>query len=232
MSLFNPPAHTNRYALARGMSGHDVGALQLALNEVGLNLTADGSFGELTEQGVKQFQSSVDLASDGVAGYNTQRRLALYIWREPQKTHNVANGLIRGLTESESGFFVGAVNWNIAGGVDCGWTQKRVYEAEYSEDAFRDAFDGKVQFTAMASKLRQNKDTFFARVNEHKRAWQLAALSWNWPWGADQLSRGKALSSDYAAWVDVASGGRVKTPADWATYYEAMVCRYVSDWTP
>jgi peptidoglycan hydrolase-like protein with peptidoglycan-binding domain len=230
VSLFNPPSKANRYSLKLGMLGHDVGALQLNLNHVGLNLVVDGDFGSKTEKAVRQFQQSTGLSADGVAGAFTQNELAGYVWRAPQQSSSTPRGLIRGIVESESAYMVGAVNWNSPGGVDCGWVQRRVYEGSYSEEAFRHAFDGGVQFDLLAKRLRSDKERFASRGNGDERSWKLAALSHNWPWGADKLSRGEQLSTEPADWVKTASGGKVSTPAQWAIFYQERACRYVTTW--
>ena len=64
----NAPVRT----LKLGMSGSDVKSLQQKLNDKGLNAgSADGRFGTKTLQAVKQFQQSVKLTADGIAGSKT-----------------------------------------------------------------------------------------------------------------------------------------------------------------
>lgn len=58
-----------------------VRALQYLLRAHGATLTADGSFGPITESAVRTFQSSKQAGSDGVAGPQTWNQLALELTR-------------------------------------------------------------------------------------------------------------------------------------------------------
>lgn len=62
--------------LKRGDRGDAVVTLQKRLRELGyLTDTADGIFGDTTEEAIKKFQKAVGLAADGVAGATTQAKL-------------------------------------------------------------------------------------------------------------------------------------------------------------
>lgn len=62
--------------LKRGDRGDAVVTLQKRLRELGyLTDTADGIFGDTTEEAIKKFQKAVGLAADGVAGATTQTKL-------------------------------------------------------------------------------------------------------------------------------------------------------------
>ncbi len=64
------------------MTGEDVKALQILLNEVNdANLATDGKFGPATEKAVKAYQKLKGLTVDGKAGKNTIRALG-GIWLE------------------------------------------------------------------------------------------------------------------------------------------------------
>ena len=54
--------------LRRGANGHPVPTLQHLLNAHGAALTADGSFGALTDAAVRRFQQSNGLTVDGIVG--------------------------------------------------------------------------------------------------------------------------------------------------------------------
>lgn len=63
--------------LKRGHTGTYVANLQTDINATGKGYcgTADGVFGSLTEQGVKDYQDATGLSVDGQAGYNTKTAL-------------------------------------------------------------------------------------------------------------------------------------------------------------
>ncbi len=185
------PQRTYRYSLKRGMLGHDVWALQINLARRGFEVSQDGEFGEGTERAVKKFQSNNDLTSDGIAGLLTQRTLALRLIKEPQSKHGTPPGLIKGIVEGESGFMVGAVNWIVPHGIDCGWVQRRVVDTDYTDTAFKAAFDGSVQFELLAASLRDEKERFHHGDITHQRAWELAVLDHNWPAAAQNYGQGK-----------------------------------------
>lgn len=73
--------------LRRGCNGTDVEALQTALNHWSADgdiLKVDGSFGKLTEDAVKLFQTANGLKADGLVGPQTWKALELYL-NENQK---------------------------------------------------------------------------------------------------------------------------------------------------
>jgi hypothetical protein len=234
------PSRTYRYTLKPGLTGHDVWALQVNLNSVySSDITEDGDYGNNTKARVTRFQGERGLEADGIAGPLTQRTMALYLAKAPESVQNLPVNLLRGVIEGESGFYVGAVNWSVAGGVDCGYVQRRVYEGDYSNDAvFRKAFDGKQQFDAVAKELRTLKETFFGRkgATTHRRAWELAVLNHNWPAAADRLSRGLSIYLDPAKdnqpadWVIAVGVPGVTTPRQWADFYIASKTQYVTSW--
>ena len=73
-TLVNPYAETSA-TLKRGMRGEKVKYLQWMLNDHGLYLTVDGSFGPATEKVVKEFQHKNKLVEDGIVGPKTWEAL-------------------------------------------------------------------------------------------------------------------------------------------------------------
>ena len=63
------------YSLRPGATGEVVRNLQKALDKLGYNLSADGSYGNSTEIAVKEFQKRNNLTADGIAGVKTQELL-------------------------------------------------------------------------------------------------------------------------------------------------------------
>lgn len=232
------PSRKYHYVLKKGLQGHDVWALQINLHAAGFAVSMDGVFGMQTKTAVQRFQDDRKLSDDGVAGILTQRSLALKLIEPVQDHEKTPHGLIRGIVEGESGWVVGATNWSVAGGVDCGWAQRRVYEQDYDETHFERAFNGKVQFGILAQNLRGKKKEYFGRkgATTHKRAWELAVLYHNWPAAAGRLSQGLSIYFDaskdhrYAQWVASIGVKGVTSPAQWADYYVDSKTQYVTTW--
>lgn len=227
------PSKTYSTSLKEGQISHSVWAWQINLNKVGNTLSEDGNFGPRTKEATKSYQTKNGITIDGIAGPVTQRYLAFELLRSPQKKYATPPGLIRGLAENESGWAVGAVNWDIPGGVDCGWVQRRIYEGNYTNQAFKDAFNGVVQFEKVAKELRELKDKFYAspHIDTHRRAWELAILSHNWPAAASKLASGGSLSDTDAEWVINLGVSGVRTPKQWADFYIAKATKYVTQYT-
>lgn len=66
---------TNLVTLQSGSRGQHVKDLQIALQDSGAKLSADGAFGAATEAAVKTFQKGQKLTVDGICGKNTWRAL-------------------------------------------------------------------------------------------------------------------------------------------------------------
>ena len=62
---------SNNPVLRMGSKGADVRTLQLKLNEFGFQLDVDGVFGQLTDNAVRDFQKTAQLAVDGIVGAQT-----------------------------------------------------------------------------------------------------------------------------------------------------------------
>lgn len=76
--------------LQRGMRGNDVYALQELLMDLGYDLVLDGVFGSETENLIKDIQTAVGLASDGLVGDRTIETLNHL--RESIVSHTVEQG--------------------------------------------------------------------------------------------------------------------------------------------
>lgn len=78
--------------LRRGARGEDVAALQSRLNELKYNAgTADGIFGSLTENAVRNFQRDRGLAVDGIAGSQTINALFAGVSVPPANDPGIQN---------------------------------------------------------------------------------------------------------------------------------------------
>ncbi len=237
MGIFaSPPSHTV-YEFEKGdPDGVGVAALQVALNSRGYTpaLAVDGNFGDSTEAAVKWFQTSRNLYVDGVVGLKTQTKLADEFGRLARKTYTLPSGLIYGLIEAESSFRIAAVNWSQPGGVDVGYTQRRVYGPPWTESQVEAGFDSQLQINKFAATTKAQYDKFadasrYPAVQKKpipaEYAWRLACLHHNWPYASDRLAKGYQLSaiepSDpwWPSTVRFDNGQPVKTYRDWASYY-------------
>lgn len=246
MSLPSEPNHTAPASLKKGSTGWPVYGLQQGLNTLGAKLAADGDFGNLTEKAVREFQRDQGLAKDGVAGPATQSELCHRIV-ELVQVRGVPSGLGQSIMEGESGYWLGAVNWSVPGGVDCGVIQRRVF-VPYSREALRNAFDPEEAVRWALGALKQRSEEFITQVgvrgrNDRKEyALRLAVLAHNWPWAADWLADGHQLSTTkQATWVPKGTkfkdGTPVRSYRDWAEFYAlggshgpARMTRYVTEW--
>jgi hypothetical protein len=230
-----------------GSIGWPVYGLQTGLNHAINGLSEDGVFGQATERAVKAFQKAHDLTADGIAGPATQARLCHGIVAKTTVT-GVPSGLGRSIMEGESGYWLGAVNWSVPGGVDCGVVQRRVYGPPFSPQVLRDAFDPSLSLLWALHSLKNRSEEFYTQVGVRNRkdrkeyALRLAVLAHNWPWAADWLADGHELSTTkQATWVPngtrFSDGVAVRSYRDWAEFYalggphgEARMTRYVEHW--
>ena len=80
--------------LARGSKGVDVKELQQNLTKLGFNIgTADGIFGNKTEDAVLKFQQKYGLAIDGVVGPQTQAKILALIASASKQVSQVCGSL-------------------------------------------------------------------------------------------------------------------------------------------
>ena len=106
--------------IRRGMRGYDVGVIQFLLRRRGLSTgRLDGSFGPRTAAAVLRFQRRAGLATDGIVGPSTARRLCglpACAWRAggrpangaraaPQRTAVAQSGSVRAAIEYWSGVY-------------------------------------------------------------------------------------------------------------------------------
>jgi peptidoglycan hydrolase-like protein with peptidoglycan-binding domain len=253
MALPSAPPRESVYSTRVGDDGWPVYALQSGLNDTqqGLpTLVEDGSFGPATNDVVKKFQSSVGLIIDGAAGPQSQIRIVEFLdSRVHKELPHVPGGLMRGFAEGEGGNNLAAVNWSVAGGVDCGIVQYRVLGPPYDMSKLKSAFSPYDAIVSAAKNWQVQADRFYTytyvstRRDRTEYAKRLAVLSHNWPYGASRLAQGFSLSDRTADWVPKGlrfpDGHPVNTYSDWAQYYamgstahswKGFIPRFVTDW--
>lgn len=229
MSLFSDPPRSTKYSFRRGDIHLGVWALQRFLGKLNYGPFADlqfqtGFFGTVTEQEIRHYQAATGATVDGIVGPQTQARIVRSCVVRAPGGSKLPKGLIEGQINAESGRLLAAVNSAVAGGLDLGLTQRRVYGPPYKESDVKFAMDPLVNVSRSVDELLTRYESFKSRVGAGEYAWRLAALAHNWPSGADQLSRGRPLSTTRrATWAPAgtkfADGAQVYSYADWANYY-------------
>jgi hypothetical protein len=246
--------------IKKGDVGIPVWSLQKALDaRYGIAVGADGAFGTQTETAVVSYQRAKNLTADGVVGPMTQRTLVRDIVDARDKqSPQVPTHLLYGFAEMEGGNLLAAVNDSVAGGIDCGTFQRRVYTADYGTNAVVErAFNNSYQCDLLADRLVELRSIFISRagtndgyglVPAEEKAWRLACLNHNYPSAADRLSRTPIAKLDPywtkpADWVTVhnykfSNGLPVRTPLDWCNFYAGVlgdysgnVTKYVKSWS-
>lgn len=243
--------------IERGAGGIAAFSVQKGLNNAAVRpkLLTDSDFGPTTEENVKEFQRREGLFVDGVFGPRTSSALVDDIRERVEKKIDLPKRLLEGQIERESGNWILAQNRAVSGGIDCGYTQRRVYDKDYGNwSVVSRAFSPKYQINLSARQLRERHDAFVVRPgvtnptvlsyipSELERAWRLALLNHNWPYAAARLADGGTLSDRTASWAGGAKfkdGTSVVTYMDWAKFYAlgapehnhpGLVAEYVVDW--
>lgn len=212
-------------SIKRGSTGWPVFSVQRV---VGVGV--DGVFGPMTEKAVKKWQISHDLTADGIVGPKTQGRM-LKLAAAEVDTHytKIPDGLLDGFARVEGANLLAATNWSVAGGVDCGAVQKRVYGPPYSLDDMKIAFAPYEAFT-YAARVFTGRIANYVATNPslpHRTIVEAAVLAHNWPAGASQVIKyGHVLSPDEPAlWTTkpASEGGGHYTRGEWAAEYPRRV---------
>jgi peptidoglycan hydrolase-like protein with peptidoglycan-binding domain len=228
MSLFTDPPRTTKATFKRGDVHLGVWSIQRLLNIVySAELTEDGWFGSGTEFRVKQYQADTGAVSDGIVGPQTQERMVRSCIVRAPHGKELPKGLLEGIVAGESGGYIMAVNSSVPGGLDLGFTQRRVYGPPFDSAAVASAADPVASVAASVDALYQRYLQYSAKPAHAKGreyTWRLAALAHNWPWAASELANNHTLStSKIATWAPQSlkfpDGAPVKTYADWAAFY-------------
>lgn len=216
--MFTPPAAYHRRARRKGQSGYDVAVMQLNLRSIGLThggayvplgrLVVDGAFGPATDGVVRLYQEIRGYAAigavDGIAGYLTDRAMAIQIMHPSETRYSIPRGLEKGMCEGECAFDQAAfargeigTDHGLESYVDAGWAMDHIREPNWSEDRFKAAFDGVRAFDKLGRRLREGRDGYSGALGPFwipagpERPWYCAIGAWNWPAAADHYAKGE-----------------------------------------
>ena len=239
------------FVLKEGDSGIAVWALQMQIMDDGIMIVPDGVFGAQTKSSVMILQRELGLARDGVAGLWTQRAATR---RQADEFLGIPRELLWSNSSYESGGFFGAVNWMVAGGVDCGTMQRRLLTSDLNSDAaIQGAFHSRHQMLVAVRTLKDRQFTYMGRPGTKNKAqlcWRNAVLYHNYPALAERISMDgiSGLSSFYTTaqdWVTrfglkFPDGAPIRTPLEWGQRYSlgapahdepGQAVKFVKDWS-
>ena len=134
--------------------------------------------------------------------------------------------LVRALARGEGGDNPAAVNWAVAGGVDCGLFQIRCYGPPYDHGALGLAFSPyRAGLRAMGTILGRAATFADPHPQSPFTAIQLAVLAHNWPWAAGRYHRYGSLPNPDrpAPWVPASLPASARTYGGWAAHYVATM---------
>lgn len=250
-----PPKYTSWAQLVspivEGETGWRPYALQRALTSLGFYAIADGDFGPDTALAVRAYQKTNGLVVDIIVGAKTQgRMLAQLGTRTHARLPGVPDGLMRGFAAGEGANVLAATNWTIAGGVDCGSMQFRIFGPPYDMALLRRRFDASLSMLDAGEGFLERAAVAFngswVRLQSHRTelSKRIAVLAHNWPAGAEAYARTGSCSrpSELATWVAPGTkfpdGVAVRTRLDWCQFYamsgphgEGAITQYVADWS-
>jgi hypothetical protein len=224
----------------RGMKNSDVGVLQMNLG----GLVVDGDFGPKTEAKVVDFQADArqhipTFAVDGIAGGATQKELVLKLSKGASGEHDLPQGMLASICESETSFCIAAFTFHPSdSGIDLGSYQASSGTNPHpNQDWIKKAYDIELQAGIVATQARGRYEKYInaAHVDTQRRAWELAVLYWNWQTAAENLANlgriYKTKPSDVPeAWIETATGGRLHTADEWVAMQIERKTVYV-DWS-
>lgn len=231
--LASPPTVT-KTSFRRGDTHAGVWAIQVFLNDVyegrAQSLEQDGIFGYGTDQLVRRYQADTQLGADGVVGVDTQARMVRSCIVRSDFGPRLPKGLLEGQIRGESGNFVAAANSSVRGGIDLGYTQRRVYGPPFDRSKVALALDPVHSVSESAKELYERAQTYSA--GRHPQCpfnkWELAVLHHNWPVAAQTYYKyGKLPQPNrQASWAPASL--QPITWDQWAHFYVHSITKEVS----
>lgn len=260
MDIYAEPPYSTVPVFREDDTHIGVAAIQRTLIKIGAVLAEDGKFGADTKQALVNYQRNRGLVADGIAGPATQHRFADGWIAKAREDWPLPERILDGQIEGESSWLIAAVGWASPGGVDCGFTQRRVLGPPWDSSAIARAFDSSYQIRLSARTLRERYERLRDAVgvtqpkalayipSRDERAWRLALLYHNYPAAAEALGSSPKPSSYWTtpqSWVlnhgyKFPDGALVRTPMEWSQHYAlsapqhddpGSVARYVKGWS-
>lgn len=247
MFFFEPSPGFYRTVFKRKMVGTDVAAFQLNLDDAsGISCVVDGDFGLETEKAVKEFQTTRNLAADGIAGLVTQQRLCVQLSSAATGEFNLPGGFAKSRISNESSFAVACISEARSdGSFDLGANQENMAGKVGNQEAYHHAYSVRASSRAAGQNARAIHDRIstvvdsryleeLANGDKEKFKWQMAALNHNWPDAAEDIPRygyvyeySPARDDQFAQWIYDATAGALSTPRQWIMHYVQRATVYV-----
>jgi hypothetical protein len=181
--------------------GWDVFAVQTGLLAAGEKLPVygpDGIYGKESGDAVESFQKRRGLKVDRIAGGDTMREIGNVLADKVTAAYGFPQGLAKGQFEKESSKLppnYSAVRSDTTR--DEGLVQ---LNTKFNPDST--AFDTRVAYIKYAERVKSYYTKYRSWGVAERRAWELAAGSWNAPDWTDRLAQGKTLTATQQAHID------------------------------
>lgn len=234
-----PPKYSSYSAMLRPIvRGSEPWAVYALQRAVGVT-PATGTFGPQTLRKVKAFQTKYGLEADGIAGPATQWMILQLAGAAADQAHGLPVGVGVGFAWHEGGKILGATNWDVPGGVDCGPGQWRIVGPPFSLDRLKRAFRPYVALDHACAVLAERRADFKRRNGylAGSEALRIAVLAHNWPAGADAIVRNYKGAGNWWRYVPEpdrsAAPGEAWPPAgytraEWAQEYPSRILSEVA----
>lgn len=229
------------------LTGWDVYALQTALG-----IPSDGIFGSQTRNAVIEFQKTMKLVVDGIAGPATIRASTLKPLRHYEGLYKTPIGLAKGILEGECGLYSGEYTKPYRNGTrDVGPAQENITPSEAN---LKISFDVVGSEARLCLKLRTRYDSCIGEssyVDAPEECWKYGAVLYhNWQAASNRYVNGTINSwiytaydsiarinkqyrmSDPAQWIKDIGVDGVSTGYQWTKHYISTKVGYVNIWTP
>jgi hypothetical protein len=191
--------------IKKGRSGWDAYSVQMGLLGLGYKLPrfgADGYFGDESDKAVREFQRDHGLVVDGIAGVATFREIGRTIILLLAAGNTLIKELAHGQVESECSWLIPNYTKPYSNGKrDLGAVQRNL---DPTEDNCRIAFDPLDSIGLLIQRYLSYFQKYHGQpgAKTERRAWELAAGSWNAPAWTDKLAQGRSLTATQSEHIE------------------------------